>query len=291
MNHSALIGLVLAPAIVMVAVRSGLSTYGYLNPTAALVTIGGTLAVTLIQFPLSTVFRSLNIVAQCFLTAPLSEKKLRETFRTWLQMVRNEDTAALENEIHDLRNPMLIRGLRLILHSETTTSEMETGLKDESRDVLSELETTCSLVRCTAVAAPACGMIATMISLTEMLKALNDPATIGTNAAAALMACLYGMFLSQMIAMPLAGLVLRRAQQEQIQHGLILDGFLELSEKQSAISVRGQFLKSTGVNRSTGRDAAEHSGRREAASEHTDRGAGVDLKPSASGTYGKRRAA
>lgn len=68
-----------------------------------------------------------------------------------------------------------------------------------------------------AEAAPALGMIGTLVGLVVMFSAMRDPATIGGAMAVALLATLYGALLGNLVAMPIAIRLRRLARQEEEQ--------------------------------------------------------------------------
>jgi chemotaxis protein MotA len=65
-----------------------------------------------------------------------------------------------------------------------------------------------------AEAAPALGMVGTLIGLVLMFTSMKDPATIGGAMAVALLATLYGAVLANMVAMPVAVRLKRLSRQE-----------------------------------------------------------------------------
>lgn len=65
-----------------------------------------------------------------------------------------------------------------------------------------------------AEAAPAMGMIGTLIGLVQMFTAMRDPATIGGAMALALLTTLYGAALANLIALPIAARLKRKARLE-----------------------------------------------------------------------------
>lgn len=65
-----------------------------------------------------------------------------------------------------------------------------------------------------AEAAPALGMIGTLIGLVVMFTAMRDPATIGGAMAVALLATLYGALIANLVAMPIAVRLRRQARLE-----------------------------------------------------------------------------
>ena len=72
--------------------------------------------------------------------------------------------------------------------------------------------------------APSMGMIGTLIGLVQMLRALDDPATIGPAMAVALLTTFYGAVLAFLVFIPIAEKLKDRTQQEQIARELVIDG-------------------------------------------------------------------
>lgn len=79
--------------------------------------------------------------------------------------------------------------------------------------------------------APAMGMIGTLIGLVRMFLAMNDPKTIGTAMAVALLSTLYGAVIASLIAMPVAARLRRAARAEAFER-------LRLSAPLSALALR-----------------------------------------------------
>jgi chemotaxis protein MotA len=72
-------------------------------------------------------------------------------------------------------------------------------------------------------AAPAMGMIGTLIGLVQMLSNMDDPKSIGPAMAVALLTTLYGAVIANAIALPLADKLKRIAMDERLSKDLILE--------------------------------------------------------------------
>lgn len=70
--------------------------------------------------------------------------------------------------------------------------------------------------------APAIGMLGTLVGLVQMLNTLDDPSSIGPAMAIALLTTLYGAFLAQLIALPLADKLQLKAEDETRNQMLII---------------------------------------------------------------------
>jgi chemotaxis protein MotA len=81
-----------------------------------------------------------------------------------------------------------------------------------------------------AAAAPAFGMIGTLIGLVQMLRTLDDPSKIGLGMAVALLTTLYGALIANLLCLPLAGKLETRSQEEIMLRELMIAGLTALVE-------------------------------------------------------------
>lgn len=67
--------------------------------------------------------------------------------------------------------------------------------------------------------APAMGMVGTLIGLVRMFSSMRDTSAIGSAMAVALLATLYGALLANLVALPIANRLKRRARHEALERG------------------------------------------------------------------------
>ena len=79
-------------------------------------------------------------------------------------------------------------------------------------------------------AAPAMGMIGTLIGLVQMLSNMSDPASIGPSMAVALLTTLYGAMIANIFAIPIADKLALRADEERMVKSMIIDSLLGIQE-------------------------------------------------------------
>lgn len=79
-------------------------------------------------------------------------------------------------------------------------------------------------------AAPAFGMIGTLIGLVAMLGNMKDPSSIGPAMAVALLTTLYGSIIANLFMLPIADKLKRRSQEEELNKKLIVEGVLGLQK-------------------------------------------------------------
>ena len=79
-------------------------------------------------------------------------------------------------------------------------------------------------------AAPAMGMIGTLIGLVQMLANMSDPASIGPAMAVALLTTLYGAMIANIFALPIADKLSLRSNEERMLKSMIIDSLLGIQE-------------------------------------------------------------
>jgi len=87
-------------------------------------------------------------------------------------------------------------------------------------------------------AAPAFGMIGTLIGLIQMLRTLDDPSKIGAGMATALITTFYGAALANMILLPMAGKLGIRSKKETMVREMVVEGLLAIARGEGPTAVR-----------------------------------------------------
>ena len=78
-------------------------------------------------------------------------------------------------------------------------------------------------------AAPAFGMIGTLIGLVQMLSSMEDPSTIGPSMAVALLTTLYGAVIANLICLPLADKLSLNSDKEKLNKSIILEAAIAIN--------------------------------------------------------------
>jgi chemotaxis protein MotA len=89
-------------------------------------------------------------------------------------------------------------------------------------------------------AAPAFGMIGTLIGLVQMLSNMSDPRNIGPAMAVALLTTLYGALLANLVFMPISDKLALRSTQEQNAKQIILEGAIAICKGVNGIQRQRQ---------------------------------------------------
>ncbi len=117
-----------------------------------------------------------------------------------------------------------------------------------------------------AEAAPALGMVGTLVGLVAMFTRMSDPSAIGAAMAVALLATLYGALLANLVAMPIATRLRAAARAEAIERARLVAALAELAAREAPrVRAGGRFPSEPVAIADDEAEDAEHAPRERAA--------------------------
>ncbi|MBE1237764.1 MotA/TolQ/ExbB proton channel family protein [Phaeovibrio sulfidiphilus] len=223
-----------ALVLIALALVLGGDPGAFLNGEAFLIVICGTLAVTLASFTFRDVFVSLGLLRQSLFqgSSPVRTEALKVL--SLAEFARKFGVLRLQGKVMtELRSePLLYKGLSLVVDGMAET-EIEAILLQDIHSNAVRYDRAVAVLRRGAEVAPAMGLIGTMIGLVQMLGRLSDPASIGPGMAVALLTTFYGAILGNVVLLPLASKLERRAGEEALAARITVAGILSISRKEN----------------------------------------------------------
>lgn len=187
----------------------------FIDARAALIVLGGTVAVTLISFsPIEVAVAARETWAA--LAAPRHNRRsAADRLLKIADRARRDGMIGVERLLPQLkRDPFLARALGMLVDG-VDVSEVERVLEDERAATVQRRIASAEVLRRAADIAPAMGLIGTLVGLVQMLGRLDDPASIGPAMAVALLTTFYGAVLGTMVLSPLAAKLERTSNAER----------------------------------------------------------------------------
>lgn len=227
MDIATIIGLFAGVLLVFITIIMGANPAIFVNIPSFILVVGGTLAATLINFPLSDVLSVFNTAKNTFVQKVASTEALIEQLVEFATVARREGILALESHASEANDEFLQKSVQLAIDG--TAPEL---IKDiltteiafmEDRHAMGQ-----SILGAMGAFSPAFGMIGTLIGLIQMLATLDDPSKIGGGMAVALITTLYGAILANLIFLPLTGKLRVRTTHELLQKEIIIEGILSI---------------------------------------------------------------
>lgn len=213
MDILTLVGLLAGVVTVVLAMLANSSLATFLNLPGLAIVLGGTAAVTLVKFRLTTVVSAVRLALDtAFMERTERPAQLIQEVSALARLVRKEGILGLES--HHTDNPFLQKGITLCVDGHPPEL-IEEALSQDIQQTMERYDAAERMFRGIGDAAPAIGMLGTLVGLVQMLNSLDDPASIGPAMAVALLTTLYGAFIAQLIALPLADKLQLKAEDEQ----------------------------------------------------------------------------
>ncbi len=221
MDIATLLGIFGGLALIVGSIAIGSPLSSFINLPGIFIVFGGTIAATLIMQKLPIVLGSLKIAANAFFDRSEHPKQLIVQIIDLSGKARKGGLLALENV--KIKNAFLARGVMMVVDG-IDPAEITNTLKIEIDSLLQRHETGHRVFKFMGATSPAMGMIGTLIGLVQMLRSLNDPASIGPAMAVALLTTFYGAVLAFLIFNPIAEKLEDRTRDEEILLHIIVSG-------------------------------------------------------------------
>jgi chemotaxis protein MotA len=242
MDIATIIGLILGFGLVAGAIMiGGTDLTPFIDVPSAMIVIGGCIASLLINFPLGRVIGGLSVVKKCFLTKLPSPDSVISQFKELANVVRKDGMLALESHVEKCDDKFLKRGMEILIGG-AEPAQIQNSLEMELSAIEARHALGKKLIDGAATAAPAFGMIGTLVGLVQMLRKLDDPSKVGAGMAVALLTTLYGALIANVACIPLAGKLETRSQEEILIRELMIAGLVSLSEGLSPRAVEDKLI-------------------------------------------------
>jgi chemotaxis protein MotA len=229
MDLATLLGMLGGTAVVLAAILMGGSFSIFVDLPSAFIVIGGGMMATLIRFNLSEVFGALMMgVSVTFGGTKVSARELISQIGDLAKIARKEGLMGLEKV--EIKDEFLKKGIQLCVDG-LGADFVKDSLTCERDLYIERLEEGGRFFRVLGDAAPAFGMIGTLVGLVQMLANMSDPAAIGPAMAIALLTTLYGALISNLIAIPISEKMVAKLAVEQLNRNIAIEGTLHIQNK------------------------------------------------------------
>jgi len=232
-----IVGILLGLTVVVGAIAVGAGAKMFINLPSLGITIGGMLCATLIHFSLPQFLGIFSIIKKTIIARVPSQSELIQKMVNYAAINRRDGALALEQEISKVDDLFFVKGLQMLVDGQSG---------DEVRDLMSlEIQylqerhaTGKQILEFMGAAAPAFGMIGTLIGLVQMLSNLSDPSGIGVGMATALITTFYGAFAANLVFIPLAGKLGIYSKAEATAMEMITEGICAIAQGENPTAVR-----------------------------------------------------
>lgn len=236
MDIATIAGILSGIVIVGFAIILGGNFAGFVDVPSVFIVVGGTIAATFIRFPLTHVATAVVLGGKVAFTHRKTEpRELIEEIANLADVIRRQGPLGLENVV--VSNDLLAKGIQYVADGYDARFIQETLEKERDLN-LERLDEGQRIFKAMGDAAPAFGMIGTLVGLVQMLGNMDDPSAIGPGMAIALLTTLYGALIANLIALPISDKLSNKSKIEEVNQTLVLDGVLQIRDSKSPNLIR-----------------------------------------------------
>jgi chemotaxis protein MotA len=170
------------------------------------------------------IFGTINLT---FKVPNFNEQGIITKLMAMSEKARREGLLALEEELEDLDDEFMKKGMRLVVDG-TDAEVIRVLMENELNQMQGRHADRLSAINMWATLAPGLGMLGTVIGLIGMLKNLEDKSALGPNMAVALITTLYGSMMANLILIPIAGKLVTKDGAETLVKEMQIEGVLSI---------------------------------------------------------------
>ena len=199
------------------------------QPTAALIVLGGTLGAVMVQYPLSIVLQAIGQLKDVFLSKQPESDALIQNLLRYAFKARKEGILSLDGELNKIHDPFLRESLMLAIDGVNATDlrkmmELHLDYRGEKD------ETVPKVFESAAGFAPTIGIIGAVLGLIQVMQHLQDITQVGNGIAVAFVATIYGVGSANLLFLPWAGKLRIRLRERQVIQEMTLEAILAIVE-------------------------------------------------------------
>lgn len=230
MDKSSIGGVVLALAGILAGLlMEGGRLSQVLQPTAALIVLGGTMGAVLLQFPFATVGTAFARIAHLFVAPRKHDDQLLKQLMSFANKARRNGVVSLDADLQTIQDPFLRQALMLAVDG-TEPADLR-HIMQVSLDSSTENEERLPAVFESAGGfSPTIGILGAVLGLIQVMQHLDNISEVGRGIAVAFVATIYGVGIANLFFLPIAGKMRIRLRDDVKRREMMLEGVISILE-------------------------------------------------------------
>ncbi len=253
-----LIGLLAGMTIIVIGIlQSGGKLFWFFNFNSLLIVVGGTFAATMVNLPLNAVKNVFNILKNVFKGEDYDYVGIINEIVEKAQKARTDGLLSLEADLPNMREGFFKNGIELAIN-ERESSRLRTFLNLEMNNIASRHIAGQELFLYMGSYAPAFGMLGTVLGLIVMMNNFAGGdisseisasydiadrfAELLSGMGLALITTFYGVFMANMIFLPIGGKLKRRSENEMMLKSIVVEGIISIHAREHPILIKEKLM-------------------------------------------------
>jgi chemotaxis protein MotA len=224
---------------------------GLLDPTALVITLGGSLGVLSVTFSRARLGLTWSLLGEA-LTAPADPEDTIATVKRLGHVYRTDGIPALERAGARAADPFLRTAIALTVDA-ANEEELREELVGEARREAAEGESARQVLVTLGKLFPAFGLIGTLLGLVNLMRHLGgaDLSAIGPGLGMAVLTTLYGAVLSNVVVLPLNAKLQGHLTRRTLMMQMLIEGSILVYRREYPTRIERALRAYLGVRRPT----------------------------------------
>ena len=208
---------------------------------SVMITVGGSIGALMVGYPLRKLLKIPTFFRVALFPTKYNLSELIVTIVSFSEKARREGLLALEDDLEDLDDPFMRKGLQLVVDG-TDPELVKNIMENEVDQMVNRHDDNKRIFDDWATLAHAFGMIGTLMGLVMMLVNLSDRSSIGPYLAVAIITTFYGAVMCYLIFQPLASRLDVMTNDEVLMKAIILMGVLSIQSGDNPRIVKDKLV-------------------------------------------------
>lgn len=229
------LSMVLGMAVAVAATAAGIAATGvkaayFLQPTGALIVLGGTLGVIILTTPRQGLIASARRVAELLWAPDVDRHTLMREIMGYVKRARALGVLNLEPVIAQATTPFLRESMLITLDA-PNRDQLKTALEMKLRLRERQGESDAKVLEVAGGFAPTIGVLGTIVGLIDVLRQFSSLPSVASGAGTAFVSTMYGLGLANLILLPLANRIRARVAEAFETHEMIMEAMICIFDK------------------------------------------------------------
>lgn len=246
MDLATIIGLIVAfGAVFGGAAIEGVHITALIQPTAAMIVLGGTFGATFVCFPLPAIINALKGVKVVFLPTKVDHGQVVKDIINYATKARRNGLISLEQEAQSAHDPFIKKGISLVVDGIDPQKLRET-LEADIMAYEDHTKHTIEFYEAAGGFSPTIGIIGAVLGLIHVMGNLSDTSKLGGGIAVAFVATIYGLMIANIICLPIGTKVKIRMKEEVLRRVMILEGLIAIQNGENPHFIEQKLMAYVG---------------------------------------------
>ena len=227
----------------------------FYQPQSVFIVLGGVISATLVNYPIKAVINMGSVFKNVVLSEKFDFTGTIDKIVVLAEKSRKDGLLSLEAGLKDIESVFLRNGIELAIN-ERDSNRLRTFLTMDLNNISTRHIGAQEIILYMAAYAPAFGMLGTVLGLIIMMNKFQmsgETSSIDFNVAdqfsallvgmgTALITTFYGVFLANMVFLPIAGKLKRRSENEIMFKSIVLEGIISIHGREHPILIKEKLM-------------------------------------------------